>query len=505
MYRWVRWLVVVCGVCCVAGFGGLPAIAFGDGFVSDRGSVALSPLGDSLVISGSPVEGEQVQAQEKADRSNPVAVAEREASRTKFEGLDGEQAASVDREAFPRLIDEPVGEPPELPPGQRIIGYPTDDAAQVELPEGERGVIESAVPLAVETVQGQRVPLDLALNNVGNAFEPAVSAVGVRIPRSLSEGVQLSNSGASLTPVDRSGAALSDSEGSLEGATVAYPNAQTDADTIVKPVTLGFEIDTLLRSINSPRELFFRVGLPKGASLVQQDGSSAVQVLDAGQMIAVIPPPSAVDAEGTIVPLSMSVFGDTVVLTVDDTGGSYRYPIMVDPAIVEEGFETVGKQASWAFSTDNTVAFEHDYSSIGDQEKHLYKEGQYAYFVYTTQGESHIYDFAVEVEQKGSSPIQDYISIASPGEGVEGSERIYEVLQKIVVCPFKVCSGSIKEGNQNNRAYFEVLAGVRAKMRLKIPFLTRRSLFFKKNIRRHIWTLRTRRSKDILMRLMVVG
>jgi hypothetical protein len=55
--------------------------------------------------------------------ANPGAVAEREASRTKFSGLSTEQATKADGEAFPGVVDEPAGGPPKLPSGQSITGY----------------------------------------------------------------------------------------------------------------------------------------------------------------------------------------------------------------------------------------------------------------------------------------------------------------------------------------------------------------------------------------------
>jgi hypothetical protein len=98
----------------------------------------------------------------------------REESRTKYENLSSEQAATLDSEVFPVMIDDPAGGPP-----------------------------------------------------------------------------------------------LGGSEGSLDGATVFYANTQTDIDTVVKPMTGGFDVKSVLRSVESPEQLHFRVGLPEGASLAQ--------------------------------------------------------------------------------------------------------------------------------------------------------------------------------------------------------------------------------------------
>jgi hypothetical protein len=305
------------------------AAAFGEGSPPAEGSGASSSLAGPLVTAGSPAQGEQAQAAEEAKLANPNAVAEREASRTKFEGLSTEAATKLASETFPAVINEPAGGPPRLPAGQTISGYPTDNAAQIELGKGKHGVIESTAPIAVETSPGQRTPVDLGLGEVGGAFEPKTPVVGVRIPTRLGDGVSLGSTGVSLTPVDGSGASLGGSEGTVDGATVFFANTQTDSDTVVKATTFGFEMDTLLRSEQSPRQLSFLVGLPQGASLVQSAGESgSVQIVDEGAVVAAVLVPSARDAAGTLVPVSMSVSGDTITLTVD--AGEAQFPIAVD-------------------------------------------------------------------------------------------------------------------------------------------------------------------------------
>ncbi len=145
-----------------------------------------SPLNATFVVPGSPLEGEQLAAEQEAKLDSPEAVAEREASQEGFSGLTAGQAGQVLSEAFPALVDSPVGGPPDLPFGQRITGFSSDYAAQVDLGQGAHGAIESLEPMAVETGHGQRVPVDLSLGEVGGTFEPVTPAVEVHIPKGLS-------------------------------------------------------------------------------------------------------------------------------------------------------------------------------------------------------------------------------------------------------------------------------------------------------------------------------
>jgi hypothetical protein len=78
----------------------------------------------------------------------------------------------------------------------------------------------------------------------------------------------------------------------------------------------------LVRSIESPQQLSFKVGLPEGASLVPaKDGSGNIEVVDEGAVIATVLAPNAHDASGTAVPVSMTVSGDTLVLLTLDAAG----------------------------------------------------------------------------------------------------------------------------------------------------------------------------------------
>ena len=271
---------------------------------------------------GSPDAGEEVQAQEQATLTNPEVIRVREESQTKYEHLNSEQVATLAEQTFPTIMDDLAGGQPRLPVGAKIVGFPTNNAAQVSLAEGRHGVIESSEPLAVETTSGQREPIDLSLNETNGVFQPHQSAVALRIPKQLSGGVQLATAGISVTPLNSSGSPVGGSEGEVNGATVLYANTQVDTDTVIKPLVLGFEADTLLRSVESPHQLAFRVGLPPGASLAQGvAGSGQVEVIDEGTVIALISPPSAQDAAGTAVPVSMAVSGSTLDLTVDDPAG----------------------------------------------------------------------------------------------------------------------------------------------------------------------------------------
>ncbi|MHB8491201.1 MAG: hypothetical protein ACYDA6_03160 [Solirubrobacteraceae bacterium] len=286
-----------------------------------------------------------------AHRTSPEAVLAREESQSNFAGMAPRQAAALAARAFPQAITRAEA-PPELPAGAKITGYPSVNAAQVTLSEGKHEVLESTGPLAMEASPGHREAIDLALRESGGAYQAIRSPLDLSIPKHLSAGITLPDSGVTLTPADWRGRPLQGAEGQTDGATVFYGATATNSDIAIKPTVFGVAVNELLRSQGSPTTLYLRVGLPHGARLVQaHHGSGAVQVIAEGQPLATILPPGAVDAAGAPVPVSMRLRGrDLVVVSVDTRPGEYQYPIEVDPETTDSQLanSVAGKPTNWA-------------------------------------------------------------------------------------------------------------------------------------------------------------
>ena len=102
--------------------------------------------------------------------TNPEAVLAREESRTKYEGLSGGRAAALAREVFPAELNDVAGGPPPLPEGERITGFADSDAAQVELAEGQQGLVESTMPMAIASSPGHFAAINLGVSEEGGAL-----------------------------------------------------------------------------------------------------------------------------------------------------------------------------------------------------------------------------------------------------------------------------------------------------------------------------------------------
>jgi hypothetical protein len=226
--------------------------------------------------------------------------------------------------------------------GGHVVRYLNDHSAVVRGAHGLE-VKTSTAPLRAPDGRLGKRAVDLRLKRHGASYRPAVPVTQISIGRQSKNGVDVGDEGLQLRLVG------ADVLGQPMGSRgVFFHGVQADTDAAVLPTLAGAEMFALLRSADSPTELRYEVSLPAGASLqAAADGGAAVT--QAGKLTAQILPPSARDAEGTEVPVTMRVLGDTLLLSVDRQHRSVAYPILVDPEV------NVTESASgWAF-TQNGV------------------------------------------------------------------------------------------------------------------------------------------------------
>jgi RHS repeat-associated protein len=445
------------GALCLAFSTVLCTSAFGH-MVAPGSPLARSIQGP-LVIAGSPTESEQSKAEHQAALANPEAVASRAASRAAFGHLDAARARQVVAAAFPQIVNETAGGPPSLPTGQHITGYPTANAASIDLGAGRHGVVVSSEPMAIETASGRHAPIVLGLVDAGAALHPASPAVSTTIPRVLAKGVSITGMAGvqtTLVPLGEDGAPAMRS-GTIAGDAVVYANTQTDTDTLAKPTLAGVDLDTVLRSARSPEQLAFRIGLPSGARLIQRRHSYLAVVL-AGRVLAIVHPPVAVDAAGTSVPVGVRLRGTTLTLTVRHRSGSYQYPIAVDPEVTDGELLIEG---NWAFATNGKFYTSHESCCLARRlliyATAPFTAGEFGLLAYPTQGESHIYQFRSTIAQwvtgNGSQlpEIAGTARVENPSNHVEGTTRaLQRGANEFTICPGNCGPEPVTAANKHN-------------------------------------------------------
>jgi hypothetical protein len=252
-------------------------------------------------------------------------------SRTAYRGLSPGSAAALLKRDFGRDLAHqgatPAGDPVVR---GHVLRYLDPYEAVVRSGSGRRLVL-SGTPLAVTGVGHRLLPVDMALAASGTGFAPVNSPFALLIGSRSGAGVVVGSGGVRVVPEG------ADVAGELVGSSsVFYPDIATDADAEVGPTADGVSLNTTIRSPLAPETFAYRVASGPGASLVGMPGGGA-EVVRAGSVLARIGAPSAVDAQGSPVPVSMSVQGaDSLVMRVAHREGEFDYPILVDPEITVE-------------------------------------------------------------------------------------------------------------------------------------------------------------------------
>jgi sugar lactone lactonase YvrE len=198
-------------------------------------------------------------------------------------------------------------------------------------------LLESTLPLRTESADGGKEVVDLSLEHASGELQPSSPLVEVGIPAQLGEGISLPEANLEIS---LEGAPAERSPSTIEGNVALYPNVAPDSDLTVAPTPEGFETLTQLRSPDAPHTQTFDLNLPTGASLrTTPDGGA--EVSRGGEPSVVVPPPTAIDAQGNPVPVDLEASGNSITVTTTPENGN-TYPILVDPVYQVYTFGQLG-------------------------------------------------------------------------------------------------------------------------------------------------------------------
>lgn len=287
--------------------------------------VTLPGSSDSTELAQLPDNAEmeetlaQFQAEDEAKQrelESPAATREREESGDSYAGLGAADAEELLTTQFSSELDALNAEPARFLSDAQLI-RPLGESGALISDEGRKKLIEGTVPVLAPEGGGK---IDLSLESDGNGYQPANPLVDVEIPTSADESVAVGNEGLEVSQAGAQGEA----EGRVvEGLNVFYPEVHADTDLLVSPTATGVELFDQLRSESSPEELRFHLQLPEGAEL-RSSGNAAEVIAAKGSKLADIPPPTAVDAQGTEVPVQLHAEGAALAVDVQRTTGRIR-------------------------------------------------------------------------------------------------------------------------------------------------------------------------------------
>lgn len=296
--------------------------------VPPPGVIAAAPADESPA--GKARRGKRLTAAERVEWRRA-----RLASRREFRGLGRGGALAAFREKHPRLLQEKAFAPLA---GLDVDQIRSEHAAVVETrSEGKKrpSLVVSSSALATSDGAGGLVPVDMSLRPSADGFVPERASEAVTIPDVATEPSTIGDDrGVSVAPL---GTAASD--GVLENDTVVYPNVMLDTDYAVQPVADGVRTFHHLRSVESPETLTLRVSLPAGAALVG-DPERGMQIMRGDEELGTVSTAVAWDADMQPVPVTTTVRGDTLEMTVEHRAMEVAYPLVVDPVIQRSSHNT---------------------------------------------------------------------------------------------------------------------------------------------------------------------
>lgn len=187
-------------------------------------------------------------------------------------------------------------------------------------------LLESSVPLRTEAASGEQETVDLGLEHAEGQLKQANPIVEVDVPQELGEGVDLPEPG---VQIELAGAPDERVASTADKSVAFYPNVAKDTDFAVAPTPTGVETLTQLRSSAAPHWQTLNLSLPAGADLHATKNGGAEVTRDEETLVG-IAPPTAIDANGAKVPVSLEVTGNSLTLEVSSEE-STQFPVLLDP------------------------------------------------------------------------------------------------------------------------------------------------------------------------------
>jgi endonuclease/exonuclease/phosphatase family metal-dependent hydrolase len=325
-FAWFAVLLVL-AVACISVAAGLSTASDDTADNASGGSVLDDPE-----IQAAAQRSVEEQAQRDAARDTTAAHADRAESRDAYRDLSASEALATDRSQLPDAVSDPAFRPFEPDPGAHVERYRNDDtAAVIETAQGDHVLAESDLPLRGTTASGTRAPVDLTLADHGTDFAPESAPVRATLPDELGAAATLPVEGGTIT-VRAQGASVRSVR--ADDDKLLYANAQEDTDVLAATLPTGIEFSNIARSPAAPESFEYELGgLPAGAELRTSAGGHAAEIVDGGQVLAMVDPPTALAADGEPLPVSLSMAGNRIEVTVRHRDRDVAYPIVVDPPI----------------------------------------------------------------------------------------------------------------------------------------------------------------------------
>lgn len=337
----LRWAVMFTLV--LLAVSAVPVFAESTPGAAEEAPVAISPPEPApveLPDAEDVREGIEAAEAEAAERerwlASPEAVGQREQSRYAFAGLSAAESEQLFLDVFADQLRRLNADPARWLSDATIVD-PIDESAAAVRKDGDTTLLDATLPLRTQDEDGELRKVDLTLEATPEGLEPANPLVELSLPDEAHEPVTVGEGerGLAVTPL---GIEPGHGVQLLGDKSALYPDvlgADADTDQVLAPTSTGVEIFELLRSADSPEVFRFELDLPGGAELLPDETGGARIVRD-GVQLASIPFPYAIDAQGTPHEVELEIEGDTIALHLPHREADAAYPLLLDPAIVND-------------------------------------------------------------------------------------------------------------------------------------------------------------------------
>lgn len=313
----------------------IPVLAFGaepQEEVQPAASELISPEAMQAATERYEAEHDGERQQLEEELATPAARRERESSQDAYSEVDASKAFELLQERFAPSIESLNEDPARLLTGAEVEKTLGPDAALISDPLGGREIVEGSIPLTSSIGGTGKEPVDLTLEPAGDSFVPRNPLTPTSLPAAAEGEIELGQGvGVGLPASD-------DHEAVQVGQmTLFYPETEASTDTMVAPVTGGVEVFEQIRSAESPDEYRFPMQMPAGARLVPAGSGGGAEVVDGeGNTLERVPAPTAVDSQGATVPTTMTIEGDSLVVSLSADPSEIAYPALLDPEYLTE-------------------------------------------------------------------------------------------------------------------------------------------------------------------------
>lgn len=328
----------------------------------------------------------------------PGAHERRRASRSAYGDLTRGEAVALAQRHFPELGQRGY-KALDLAPGERVAAWLGGRAARITRPGKADLLLESRLPLRTLGADGAPTPVDLSLRAGADGFAPLAPIVALEVGDRARDGIALEDIGVAVTPVG-----VADAAGTARQDKAFFTDTAPDTDHIVTPLPTGVDLGAQLRSPESPERFRWRIELPAGARLRLSTTAPGAEIIAAdGTKLAHITAPVAWDADDQEVESTLAVEGAELVVGVAHRQADVRYPVMLDPTILEDAAHWYANEAvpvdlsGWAW-TDPGKHFGYFYGAayLGNglytynRASTAFNAGDYANWYFNAPGTSRI-------------------------------------------------------------------------------------------------------------------